>query len=220
MKQGIAYYRVSSKRQERSGLGVEAQRALVERFASERYAVVAEYVESESGGANDRPELAQALAHAKRLRAPILVARLDRLSRDVAYIARLMSERVPFIVAELGEDVDPFLLHIYAAVAEKERALAGQRTKAALAQAKLRGVKLGNPRLAEARERYQQEQREIREQLRARVSDLVRTERPSSLSRLALLLNQRGEGLGSIRKIHTSLLSRWGFAREIVERKD
>jgi DNA invertase Pin-like site-specific DNA recombinase len=79
------------------------------------------------------------------------VAKLDRLSRDVHFISGLMTKRVPFIVAELGPEVDPFMLHIYAAVAEKERVVISERTKAALAAAKARGVKLGNPRLAEAR---------------------------------------------------------------------
>jgi DNA invertase Pin-like site-specific DNA recombinase len=80
------------------------------------------------------------------------VAKLDRLSRDVHFISGLMAHKVPFVVAELGADVDPFILHLFAAVAEKERALIGVRTKAALAAAKARGVRLGNPRLEEARE--------------------------------------------------------------------
>src|SRR5579862_3295268 len=152
MKQAITYLRVSSKRQERSGLGIEAQRERVERFAREQaWEIAAEYVETGSGADDDRPELARALKQARSLRAPILVARLDRLSRDVAYIASLMRERVPFIVADLGPDVDPFMLHIYAAVAEKERALIGARTREALKVAKARGVKLGNPRLSDAR---------------------------------------------------------------------
>jgi DNA invertase Pin-like site-specific DNA recombinase len=83
------------------------------------------------GGLRHRPELAKALAAAKRRRCPVLVAKLDRLSRDVASIASLMAQRVPFIVAELGPDVDPFMLHIYAALAEKERRLISERTRAA-----------------------------------------------------------------------------------------
>lgn len=192
MRPCCTYLRVSSKRQERSGLGVEAQREMIARFASERFAIVAEYVESESGGANDRPELARALDHARRLRAPILVARLDRLSRDVAYIAGLMASKVPFIVAELGEDVDPFLLHIYAAVAEKERALAGQRTKAALAAAKARGVKLGNPRLDEARAIQLARVRAKRDALAKLVQDIAGRTRYRTVEDLVYLLNQRG----------------------------
>ena len=92
-----------------------------------------------------RPQLAAALKHAKRLKVSVCVAKLDRLSRDVGFIAGLMSQRVPFIVTALGKDVDPFTLHIYAALAEQERRMISQRTAAGLAAAKERGVKLGNP---------------------------------------------------------------------------
>jgi hypothetical protein len=96
-----------------------------------------------------RPELAAALADARRAKCPIVVAKLDRLSRDVHFISGLMAHKVPFVVAELGPDVDPFVLHLFAAVAERERALISQRTKAAMAVAKSRGVCMGNPRYAE-----------------------------------------------------------------------
>jgi DNA invertase Pin-like site-specific DNA recombinase len=90
-----------------------------------------------------------ALDKARKLKCPIVVAKLDRLSRDVALIAGLMAQRVPFVVAELGPDIDPFILHIYAALAQKERAMISARTKEALARAKARGARLGNPRLDE-----------------------------------------------------------------------
>ena len=193
MRPAIAYLRVSSKRQARSALGLEGQLAIVQRFASERYTIEAIYVESESGANDDRPELASALAQAKRLKCPVIVARLDRLSRDVAYIASLMAQRVPFIVAELGDDVDPFLLHIYAALAEKERKLGGERTKAALAQAKLRGVKLGNPRLAEARAKHLEATREARERRDAAVLNIAdQRSQWRTLSDLAQQCFQRG----------------------------
>jgi DNA invertase Pin-like site-specific DNA recombinase len=149
---------VSADKQGKSGLGVEAQREAVERFAQANgFEVAAELVEVETGKGADaldkRPKLKAALDQARKRRCSICVAKLDRLSRDVAFIAGLMAQRVPFIVAELGPDVDPFVLHIYAALAEKERALISQRTKAALAQAKARGVRLGNPRLDEVRHR-------------------------------------------------------------------
>src|SRR6188472_60502 len=95
------------------------------------------------------PQLAAALKHAKRLKVSVCVAKLDRLSRDVGFIAGLMSQRVPFIVTALGKDVDPFTLHIYAALAEQERRMISQRTAAGLAAAKARGVKLGNQRIAD-----------------------------------------------------------------------
>jgi DNA invertase Pin-like site-specific DNA recombinase len=154
----VAYYRVSTREQGRSGLGIDAQRAAVARFAeAEGFEIVAEHVEIETGKGSDalerRPQLAAALAEARRngRACPIAVSKLDRLSRDVHFISGLMAHRTPFLVAELGSDVEPFLLHLYAALAEKERAVISQRTKAALAAAKARGQALGNPRLADAR---------------------------------------------------------------------
>lgn len=149
MKTLIAYYRVSTQQQGRSGLGLEAQRAAVEAFArTEGLQIVAEYHEVETGKGSDaldrRPHLAAALKEAKKIKAAICVAKLDRLSRDVAFIASLMAQKVPFIVAALGANADPFMLHIYAALAEQERRMISERTKVALAGAKARGVKLGN----------------------------------------------------------------------------
>src|SRR6185503_16058862 len=134
----------------RSGLGIEAQRATITRFAeAENFKIIAEYVEAETGKGADaldrRPQLAAALAQAKAAKCAVLVSKLDRLSRDVAFVSGLMAQRVPFIVAELGRDADPFMLHLYAALAEKERRLISERTKAALAIRKANGTKLGNP---------------------------------------------------------------------------
>ncbi len=147
----VAYLRVSTGAQGRSKLGLEAQREAIARFCQmEGASVAAEHVEVETGKGTDaldrRPQLAAALAHAARLGCPVVVAKLDRLSRDVAFIASLMARRVPFVVTELGPDVDPFMLHIYAAMAEKERRMIGERTKAALAAAKARGKALGGDR--------------------------------------------------------------------------
>jgi DNA invertase Pin-like site-specific DNA recombinase len=149
VQQAIAYYRVSTARQGRSGLGIEAQRDAVVRFAAnEELEIIGEFVEVETGKGADaldrRPQLAAALAAGRVKRCPVIVAKLDRLSRDVAFVARLMAEKVPFIVAELGADADPFMLHLYAALAEKERRLISERTKAALAARKSQGVPLGN----------------------------------------------------------------------------
>src|SRR4030081_1502512 len=151
MERAIAYLRVSTQRQGRSGLGIEAQRATIQQFAStESLTIAAEFVEFESGKGADaldrRPQLAAALAAAKVAKCSVVVAKLDRLSRDVAFVAGLMAPRVPFIVAELGRDADPFMLHLYAALAEKERRLISERTKAALAAKKASGATLGNPR--------------------------------------------------------------------------
>jgi DNA invertase Pin-like site-specific DNA recombinase len=131
-------------------LGIDAQRAAIQRFAAnESLTISAEFVEFESGKGADalerRPQLAAALAAAKATKCSAVVAKLDRLSRDVAFVAGLMAQRVPFIVAELGRDADPFMLHLYAALAEKERRLIAERTKAALAAKKAAGARLGNP---------------------------------------------------------------------------
>src|SRR5215210_275974 len=149
MKQAIAYVRVSTGRQGKSGLGLEAQRAAIKVFAaSEGIEVAAWFTEVETGKGSDaldrRPELAKALAQARKLKGPVIVAKLDRLSRDVAFVAGLMAQRVPFIVTELGADADPFMLHVYAALAEKERAMISARTKAALQAKKAAGAALGN----------------------------------------------------------------------------
>ena len=146
----IAYIRVSTDKQGKSGLGLEAQRDAIARFAvSESLATAGEFIEVETGKGADardkRPQLAAALRKAKQIKAPIVVSKLDRLSRDVHFISGLMTKRVPFIVAALGKNVDPFMLHIYAALAEKERSMISERTRDALAKAKQRGVVLGNP---------------------------------------------------------------------------
>src|SRR4051812_13863606 len=151
MDKAIAYLRVFTKQQHRSGLGIEAQRAAVTRFAeAEDLQLIAEFVEAETGKGADaldrRPQLAAALAAARAAKCAVLVSKLDRLSRDVAFVSGLMAQRVPFIVAELGRDADPFMLHLYAALAEKERRLISERTKAALAAKKAQGASLGNPR--------------------------------------------------------------------------
>ena len=152
----IGYVRVSTAQQGRSGLGLDAQKEALERFAaSEGYTLSRVFVEVETGKGSDalerRPQLAAALSEARRQRCSVAVAKLDRLSRDVHFISGLMTHRVPFVVAELGADVDPFILHLFAALAEKERAMISTRTKAALKAAKARGVKLGGPKLAQAR---------------------------------------------------------------------
>jgi DNA invertase Pin-like site-specific DNA recombinase len=147
MREAIAYIRVSTAKQGRSGLGLEAQQTALARFAeAEGFRFLQTFTETESGADDNRTELKAALATARDRKVPIIVAKLDRLSRDVHYISGLMKHRVPFIVAELGTDTDPFMLHLYAALAEKERQMISKRTKDALAAAKARGVALGGHR--------------------------------------------------------------------------
>ncbi len=144
----VAYYRVSTAAQGRSGLGLVAQQEAVRAFAArEGLEVAEEFTEVETGKGSDaldrRPHLGAALRAARKLRAPVLVAKLDRLSRDVHFISGLMAERVEFIVTELGRQADPFILHLFAALAEKERSLIAERTRAGLKAAKRRGQRLG-----------------------------------------------------------------------------
>jgi DNA invertase Pin-like site-specific DNA recombinase len=198
--QAIAYYRVSTQRQGKSGLGIEAQRTAVALFAeAEQIEIIADHTEIETGKGADaldrRPELAAALVRARRAKCPILVAKLDRLSRDVHFICGLMVHRVPFIVAELGADADPFMLHLYAALAEKERALISARTKAALAVKKMAGAKLGNPRAAEAAVKAHAANRAAADQFAGNVLPIVREIQAAgitSLGGIAGALNARG----------------------------
>lgn len=201
----VAYYRVSTKRQGRSGLGLQAQREAVHKFAAqEGIQLVDEFTEVETGKGSDaletRPTLAAAINKARRLGSSVLTAKLDRLSRDVHFISSLMKHRVRFIVSELGVDADPFLLHIYAALGEKERAMISQRTKDALAAAKARGVKLGNPRGAahlkgrgnqEAVEAISEGARERARLLQGAIEDL-RSRGITSANGMAKALNEEG----------------------------
>src|SRR5665213_4197476 len=201
MQQAVAYYRVSTARQGRSGLGIEAQRDAVSRFAAaEGFDLTAEFVEVETGKGADaldrRPQLAAALATGRARKCPVIVAKLDRLSRDVAFISGLMAQRVPFIVAELGRDADPFMLHLYAALAEKERRLISERTRAALAQRKAQGATLGNPRnaghAAELGRRIQIVEADRFSSSILPIIEGVRRSGASSLSAIAAALNARG----------------------------
>ena len=198
----VAYFRVSTREQGRSGLGIDAQRAAVARFAAaEGFDIVAEFVEVETGKGSDaldrRPQLAAALAEARRHGkvCPVVVAKLDRLSRDVAFVAALMVQKVPFISVELGADADPFMLHLYAALAEKERALISQRTKAALAAAKARGQALGNPRLSDARAVANARHKASADTFADTVAPAIRVAQAAgakSLRQIAAALNGRG----------------------------
>lgn len=151
MKKAVAYVRVSTQGQGQSGLGLDAQRTAIMEFArAQDIEITATFTEVETGKGSDaldrRPVLAKTLAAARKAKCPVIVAKLDRLSRDVAFVAGLMAQRVPFVVTELGADVDPFMLHVYAALAEKERRMISDRTRKALAEVKKRGIsKTGRP---------------------------------------------------------------------------
>jgi DNA invertase Pin-like site-specific DNA recombinase len=186
--------------QGRSGLGLEAQRAALARFAAaEGFEIGREFLEVETGKGADalerRPQLKAALAEARKRKCAVVVAKLDRLSRDVFFISGLMAQRVPFVVADLGPDVDPFILHLYAALSEKERALISARTKAALAAAKARGAVLGGPKLPEAREVAKASIKANADRNAANVLPLIKEVQKSgatTLREIAAALNARG----------------------------
>jgi DNA invertase Pin-like site-specific DNA recombinase len=197
----VSYLRVSTGKQGKSGLGIEAQREAISRFAAaEGREVIAEFVEVETGKGSDaldrRPKLGEALAKARKAKAPVVVAKLCRLSRDVHFISGLMSHKVPFIVAELGPAVDPFMLHIYAALAEKERALIAERTRAALAQKKAQGALLGNrTNLLDAQAKGVAANREAAEAFAANVLPIIRQVQAAGATThraIASALNDRG----------------------------
>jgi DNA invertase Pin-like site-specific DNA recombinase len=145
VQQAVAYYRVSTQQQGKSGLGLEAQRGAVERFAkAEGFAVVQDFIEIESGANDERPQLLAAMAEARRLRCPLLVNKLDRLGRDVNHLTGLWKfGKVQIIITELGLNAEPVLIEMMAVIAAQERRMISRRTKAALAAAKARGVRLG-----------------------------------------------------------------------------
>lgn len=150
MSRVVAYYRVSTEAQGRSGLGLEAQQQAVATLCNQRgWQIIAEFTEVESGKRDDRPQLAAALKRAKVTGARLVIAKLDRLSRNVAFLAALQDSGAHFTAADMPE-ADEFTVHILAAVAQRERKLISERTKGALAAAKARGVKLGNPNGAAA----------------------------------------------------------------------
>ena len=187
--------------QGRSGLGLDAQTTAIEAFAArEALTIVATFTEVETGKGADaldrRPQLAAAISLALGEGCAIAVAKLDRLSRNVHFISGLMARRVPFVAADLGLDTDPFLLHLYAALAEKERALISQRTKAALARLRASGRALGNnTNLREAQLAGAAVNKRSADLFAKSILPIVwelRDTRRSTLASIAMELNRRG----------------------------
>lgn len=196
----VAYYRVSTDKQGITGLGMESQRDAVQRFLAARGQLVAEFTEVESGRKTDRPQLDAALAECRKRRAVLIIAKLDRLARNVHFISGLMNSDVEFVAVDMPT-ANRLTIHILAAVAEHEREMISQRTRAALAVAKARGIKLGNPRAAEAA-------------VIARAARKLPKPEPELLD-LAARLKREGKGLRAIArelnrlKIRTPLGSQW-----------
>lgn len=207
----INYYRVSTAKQGRSGLGLDAQRAAIASYCSTRGCEpLGEYTEVESGKRDDRPELAKALHHAKVTGATLVIAKLDRLSRNLAFLAALQEAGTKFVAADMPE-ANELTIHIMAAMAQAERKAISKRTKEALAVAKANGTKLGNPMGAKAFGPYRGNEAAvdaIKAKAKAFAADVmpiieaIRAEGHSSLRAIAKELNARG--------IMTARGGKWG----------
>ena len=195
----VSYLRVSTDRQGRSGLGLEAQRKAVEDFLNGgRWDLIAEFVEVESGKRDDRPKLAEALGLCRLHNATLVIAKLDRLSRDAAFLLGLQKAGVRFVAADMPE-ANELVVGIMAVVAQAERKMISARTKAALAAAKARGARLGKPENLRNQDAGRMQGRARRSAMAAeRTADLrpiimdVRASGASSLREIAAGLNQRG----------------------------
>lgn len=203
----IAYYRVSTERQGRSGLGLDAQRAMVEGYVRGHGGeILAEYVEVESGRRCDRPQLARALGDAKAYGATLMIARLDRLARNVAFTSALLESGADFCACD-NPHANKLTIHILAAIAEYESDLISMRTKAAMAQAKLRGRVFGahdprcrggwlarTGRITEVQARALRERRRRAQEFLGRVAPIVRAMigRGMKLRAIAGTLNESG----------------------------
>ena len=191
----VSYLRVSTDRQGKSGLGLEAQRKAVHDFLNGgNWKLAAEFVEVESGRRNDRPQLAAALAACKKLKAKLVIAKLDRLARNVNFVSGLMETGVEFIAADMPF-ANKLTIHILAAVAEHEREAISARTKAALAAAKVRGVKLGGPKLRLAQLNGARANKAEANRFAANALPIIREAQKagaSSLRAIAKVLNDRG----------------------------
>jgi DNA invertase Pin-like site-specific DNA recombinase len=180
----IAYFRVSTDKQGKSGLGLEAQReAVLSYLNGGSWTLFADYTEVESGKHADRPQLAAALAACKKHRAKLVIAKLDRLSRNLAFIAALMDSGVEFVAVD-NPHANKLTVHILAAVAQHEREMIAQRTKDALKAAKARGQRLGNPKLAQARKRAGESNRKAADQFAANVLPVIQQIRASGIQSL------------------------------------
>jgi DNA invertase Pin-like site-specific DNA recombinase len=184
----ISYLRVSTDRQGECGYGIDAQRKAVTDFLDGgSWQLLGEYVEVESGKRNDRPELAKALAVCKKHKARLVIAKLDRLARNVAFIANLMDGKVDFVCCDMPE-ATRLTIHVLAAVAEHEREMIAQRTKAGLQAAKARGVVLGGPKISEINRTRQVAADSFAERLRPVLAELA----DLSAQAVAKELNKRG----------------------------
>lgn len=208
-KNYIAYYRVSTNRQGQSGLGLEAQKAAVTQYLNGGdWEILEEFTEVESGKKNNRPKLQDALAACKRLQATLIIAKLDRLARNVHFISGLMEAGVEFVAVD-NPTANKLMLHMLAAFAEHEREMISDRTRKALAAAKARGVQLGKNGKKLAR-KNQAAADDFAESMRS-IIEGIREEGFATLESICLELNERGvstargNGLWHVSSVHRLL---------------
>lgn len=191
----VGYYRVSTQAQGRSGLGLEAQRTAVATFVSSVSGELrAHFEEVESGGKSDRPQLRSALRYCRSKKATLVIAKLDRLARNVHFISQLMESGVEFVAADMPT-ANKLTIHIIAAMAEYERDVISQRTVASLRSAKVRGVALGNPAISTISRLGVAKNRELADQFACRLMpaiDALRATGVTSYSRIAESLEAAG----------------------------
>jgi DNA invertase Pin-like site-specific DNA recombinase len=211
----VAYYRVSTDRQGQSGLGLEAQRkAVTDYLKGGSWKLVGEFTEIESGRKSDRPELGMAIEACRTLKARLVIAKLDRLSRNLAFIARLMESGVEFVAADMPF-ANKLTIHILAAVAEHEREVISERTKAALAAAKARGTRLGNPNPGYALKRMRAARKAQVERYTANVLPIIREIQAAGHTSFNAIAGQL-----NARKVATARGGRWAHVqvRQILNR--
>jgi DNA invertase Pin-like site-specific DNA recombinase len=185
MKNFVGYYRVSTDKQGRSGLGLEAQEQAVSAYLAGRGNLIAEFTEVESGKKKDRPQLLAALECCRKQKATLLIAKLDRLARNVAFIANLMESSADFVAVDMPE-ASRLTLHILAAVAEHEREMTSKRTREALAAARKRGTPLGNPRPSDSLQRGRATHQQRADQRRTTLAPTIQELRSKGLTLRAI----------------------------------
>lgn len=200
MAKFVAYYRVSTTKQGRSGLGLDAQKLAVENYVDQMDGeLIASFEEIESGGRQDRPKLSQALAHCRVSRAMLVVAKLDRLARNVRFICELMESGVDFIAVDMPQ-ANRLTVHIIAALAEWEKEAISKRTKDSMRVAAMRGVKIGNPKIRELQSKAMARAQEKLDEFARKVQPHFKRHDPDgTLAALKLAVVLTAEGVLSYR---------------------
>jgi DNA invertase Pin-like site-specific DNA recombinase len=205
MNEAIGYIRVSTQEQGRSGLGLEAQEASIRKFCEIEGLTIVDWFRDVQSGAgtesdNFRPGLSSALASAKAKKCPVVVAKLDRLSRSVHYISKLINDEVSFLVCDLGRQNGPMVTYMFAILSEQERTFISERTRAALAAKRARGEPLGNPNLAAVRMLAHQRNRDKANEFALRILPTIRAYKGQGFSNRKIAAEMNLLGVATQRK--------------------